>query len=179
MNRALGGDEITALLGNNTKILRYKDLFGYRTIEQVLGKEGNAVILYPNDMSDINYGHWTAVFYSVNDKNEPVIEFFDPYGICVDNELKVGNIKYPNYLSALLAKSRFPIEYNDLGFQKLSNNIATCGRHVVTRLRHSNISINNYLQLLTKYTKYINTHQLKGKAKKIKNFDELVVFLTE
>jgi hypothetical protein len=178
MNRALGGDELTALLQGNTKILRYKDLFKYKTIEQVLGKEGNAIILYPDKQNDINYGHWTAVFYSVNDNNDTVIEFFDPYGICVDNELKVAGVNYPNYLSHLLSKTRFPIEYNDLGFQKLAHNIATCGRHVVTRLRHANLSINNYMALLDKYMRYINSHQLKNK-KKLKNFDELVVYLTE
>jgi len=179
MNRALGGDELEALLGGKTKILRYKDLLRYTKIEQVLGVEGNAIILYPDSSNDENYGHWTAVFYSVNDAGEPVIEFFDPYGILVDNELQIAGVSYPNYLSYLLARSKYPIEYNNLGFQKLANNIATCGRHVVTRLRHTDLSLNHYMMLLEKYKKYINTHQLKNKKKKIRTMDELVVYLTE
>jgi hypothetical protein len=145
MNKPLSNADIERHLGSDVQILQYYQLGDYSTVERLLGEAGAAVILYPG-VDKNPEGHWCGLMYSYNDEGERVIEFFDPYGISVDKELKIVNDKTPRYLSKLLLTSRWPLVFNDNKFQRYAKNIATCGRHVVNRILNKNMSLERYLQ---------------------------------
>lgn len=134
------------LMHGRTRVMRYHDLTSYPSIEAVLQPYGNAIILYPSAAGRSDVGHWTCVFYTVDERGCPCIEFFDPYGIFVDNELKFTRNNTARTLAKLLYASPYPIVYNDYGIQLYQKNINTCGKHVINRLRHSGMSLDRYAQ---------------------------------
>ena len=146
MNKPLSNNDICQLMDGETRVIRYIELEDFPSVESLLKPFGRVVILYPGgtDKRSEGVGHWTAVFYTFNDKGKPVIEFFDPYGFSIDQEFNYMGFKYPNLLAALLSRAKFPIEYNDKKVQSFARNIATCGRHVVNRLRHDYLSLGEY-----------------------------------
>jgi hypothetical protein len=144
MEQPLSGRDILGMMRGETKIMRYSDLDKYDTIEDVLEPYKSVVLLYPMQKE---MGHWTLLFYNRNDEGRPIIEFFDPYGYSVDAELNIASSKYKKTkrkLARLLYKSKYPVEYNQYKYQKDGSTINTCGRHVVNRLRHSNLTIKQY-----------------------------------
>ena len=68
------------------------------------------------------------------------------------------------YLTELLYKSDYMVEYNEFEFQKKSPLINTCGRWTINRLRYPEISIDEY-------------HKLFKDASKKMPMDELIVQL--
>jgi len=108
------------------------------------------IILYS---SKPDYGHWTALV-----KTPEGIEYFDPYGEHIDEAKKNVNKQflkktnqYNNRLAELLLRaSQFHnIHYNDHKLQKRSKSISTCGKHVITRILHRNIPIDEYNRQLS------------------------------
>jgi hypothetical protein len=147
MNRALSGSDILDRLaeaGIRPKLMRYDELKRFKNITQLLGKSGAAVVLYPSGHGDV--GHWTCVFYTKDDRGRRIIEFFDPYGISVDNELRMipNSRRRPRLMARLLTTAKIPVSYNEHQFQKFAGTIATCGRHVVSRLLNKDMPLSVY-----------------------------------
>ena len=161
MEKPLSNTDIERKLNNKTRVIKYNELRNFSTIEQLLYPYGNAIILYP---TGVDIGHWTCVVYSYNSKGEKIIEFFDPYGISVDNEFKYSAKKCPHYLAYLLYQTPYKIEYNDNKLQKFCKNISTCGRHVINRVLNKDIPLKDY-------------NKLYGNSKGV-SADELVTILT-
>ncbi len=145
MEKSLSNVDINNALGGLTKVIRYADLKKFKTIEDLLKKFGNAVILYPSE-SDAN-GHWTCVFYGISEKGQKILEFFDPYGFSIDKEFDLTEHKRPHYLAKLLYKSNYPVAYNNHRFQKMKPNVNTCGRHVINRILYSHLTLKQYNKL--------------------------------
>ena len=59
----------------------YEDLEKYDTIDEVLGKNNGAVILFQNESA--NAGHWVSLW-----KKDNTIMYFDSYGLNVDEEIQ-------------------------------------------------------------------------------------------
>ena len=147
----LSDSDITRILGNNCKILEYKDLLKYTDINKILTKDKDYfILLYELKASS---GHWTAVI-----KYDNMIEHFDPYGIKPDGELKWISIAartklhedYP-YLSKLLHDSKMKVIYNHTRFQSFKPNISTCGHHCVHRIYrfiHDSLTLDEYTQCM-------------------------------
>jgi hypothetical protein len=116
-----------------------------------------------------SYGHWTCLL-----KNRYGYEFFDPYGIILDDQLKYVNPEMTEdekeqfksynkqnyrYLTNLLSKVHEPVSYNHHKFQKFKRNgerPATCGRHVVLRLLNKDMSLAQYKREFDKAVKGLN-----------------------
>jgi hypothetical protein len=151
MDKALSSDEINEALGGKTKIITYDKLKDYKSINELLKPFGNVVILYLNDK---NFGHWTCLFKN----KEGNIEFFDSYGLPMDQELRFIpdelreqlNQTKP-ILSNLLLKQKKKIIYNNHKLQKLSPKVNTCGRHVITRLLMKNMNIDDYNKFIRSF----------------------------
>lgn len=137
---------------NNVKILFYSDLNNYDTIDELFNESDNIVILY---RTNGNYGHWVALLNQGNN----IIEFFDPYGMSPDYELryaeesqrltKMGD-KQP-HLTYLLSKARDDkkrITYNAIKLQEFHKDVNTCGRHVGVRIKLRHIDLHSYQKLL-------------------------------
>jgi len=162
----LSDSDIKKILGENTKILEYKDLLNYNDINKILTKDKDyLILLYELKASS---GHWTAIL-----KYDNMFEHFDPYGIKPDGELKWISAaarsklheEYP-YLAKLLNDSDMDVIYNHTRFQSYKPIISTCGHHCVHRIYrfiHDNLDLDEYI-------KYMN--YLKNEFKL--NYDEVV-----
>ena len=167
-NIALTNFEIDRILNGKTKILTYKQLPKVNNINELLEPYKNFIMLY---MSKPNYGHWCCVI-----KHPDRIEFFDPYGepnipdkeldMINDNVKEITNQNYP-YLTKLLYKSGFPIEYNNYPFQEHDRNIKTCGRQCIVRVIFKNLLLDDYYELMNALSKETGL-----------NYDQLVTYIT-
>jgi hypothetical protein len=120
-------------------------------LDELLAPYGAIFLLY--EMKK-DYGHWCAVIK----QNKDTIEFFDPYGVFMDNELKwipiqfrkVSNQYYPQ-LTALFYESPYKnLTYNEHPFQHKGNNIKTCGRWSACRIVFRDLSLKEFAQLFKK-----------------------------
>lgn len=131
---ALGDDDIRELLPN-AKIIQYDDLDKYGSIEQLLPKNNTyAIILYESEQ---NSGHWVCIL-----RYDDIIEFFCSYGSKIDEPLNwISDEKNEELgqadraLMKLLKKTPLKVVYNKYKFQKEDPNIATCGRHTISRIQ--------------------------------------------
>jgi hypothetical protein len=145
---SLSDTDIRKILGNDIKIIPYNDLNEINNINELFDSKGRSMILFLTENE--HTGHWICMI-----KRGNKIDFFDPYGIKVDNERnwltkdkleELGQDK-PLLLN-LLKGSGYGVYYNTYRFQKkeneYTNNIATCGRHCCARLLFKDIPLNDY-----------------------------------
>lgn len=59
-------------------------------------------------------------------------------------------------LTHFLKNSGYDVFYNTFPYQKLGDNINTCGRHCALRLLHRDLSDIQYHNLINKYSKKYN-----------------------
>lgn len=132
---ALSDADIKKVLGDDISIIVYPDLKYYTKIEDIFDDKGRCIMLFPN--STPTSGHWCGLLLKKDG-----IEFFNPYGKPpkitktdgVDSMLaKQLDVENP-YLEKLLKESGLPVYYNTERFQKISDNIATCGRWAAIRM---------------------------------------------
>ena len=126
-------------------VISYPELNDMSHIDQAFDREGRCMILYLTENE--HTGHWVCMI-----KKGRNVEYFDPYGgYKPDGERKwLSKEKlieleqdYPT-LSKLLSDSKYNVSYNPYKFQKDRNDIATCGRHCVSRLYFKNLTLDQY-----------------------------------
>lgn len=145
----LSGSDILSAIDGQAKVIRYSAIHEYSSIDELLDPYDCVVILYETQPK---YGHWTCLFLN---RATNVLEFFDPYGKPIDSQLDHINPKfrkstfqdYP-YLSRLMVKSPYYLEYNDKPLQRVGDTINSCGRHVSLRLVMRNVPIREYQSFL-------------------------------
>lgn len=151
--KALTDLDIKKYLGN-VKIISHQELKNYKTIDELMPNKKDIVVIIWE--SKPNFGHWTILLkYIDEDTNKNTIEYFDSYGYSINKPLEwIINKKIDNepYLLKLLEKSNYDIIYNSKKFQNKDNDIATCGRHCISR----GISLIKYNQSLSNYIKMMN-----------------------
>ena len=130
---SLSNHDIENLLDGKVNVVTYPELKEYSSLDELLGNNGCAVILY---MTDKNFGHWCALV-RVNNK---LVEFFDPYGMVPDSELKFvpAHLKKSTrqdfaYLSQLMDDSPYKLSYNEYPMQHFGKGLNTCGRWSTAR----------------------------------------------
>ena len=128
----LSDADIHKVLGQDQKLFLYSDLSKYQSLNELLPNNKDCVvILY--ELKKLS-GHWTCLL-----KYDDHYEFFDPYGIKPDSELKWVTLKQRSnlhedttYLSNLLNNEEYV--YNKIDFQQNDSSVETCGSHVSCRL---------------------------------------------
>ena len=172
MDYALTGSDI---LQNatipNSKLMIYKDIHKYSSIDELFGDYDGIFILYETSP---NVGHWTLLF-RIGDK----IEFYDSYNHkpdeqfeFIDDHIKnTRNMNYPYLVSLLLkyVENGGEVHYNEFKLQAEGGNIATCGRHCLIRLMWRGLPIKQYYHLLKDLKEEMG----------YKSFDEVVLALTD
>ena len=151
-SKPFSGEDIMTICDGKTTIIKYPDLYEYRTIDEVLKPHNTVVILYETSPS---YGHWVCLIKHT--KPRQYIEYFDSYGMAVDKPLeyippnyrKMNNEEYPK-LTEMLLSSKYPIKYNNHQLQQMYQDVASCGRHVAFRIVMKDIKLGEYIKLLTK-----------------------------
>lgn len=165
---SLSNNEVMKLVNGKANLIQYSELAKVSNIDEILKPYGACIILF---LTRKNYGHWTCLFKVKPDE----LEFFDPYGLFIDDELnfkmpeyfrKKSNQDYP-HLTWLLYNSPYKISYNEHKFQKKMKGVATCGRHTAMRLILRYLTLEQYKELIdgsrmdpdkfvTMLTSYIN-----------------------
>ena len=149
---SLSNYEVLELINGKANLIQYPELATKNNIDEILHPYGACIILY---LTRKNYGHWCCLFRFKDDPN--LLEFFDPYGLFVDDELnfkmnenfrKINNQDYP-HLTHLLYISPYKISYNQYKFQKKLKGVATCGRHTSMRLLLRDLPLDNYKKFMT------------------------------
>jgi hypothetical protein len=154
-SKALSESEILDLIDGKANVLTYSELENIKNLSDALGENDAFVLLYQT--LNKNYGHWTCVFKV----DEFTIEFFDPYGILIDDEMdfvpeyfKNTNYKKFRYLTKLLYDSGYTIIYNEYPLQAESTSdeiINTCGRWVSTRLALRDVPQQEFAKMFLKF----------------------------
>lgn len=142
----LGGNEINSLLRGKADVKLFDSLQG-ATVASFFTMPAVALLFPVQSMSQ---GHWLAIFM---DHDTKTIHHFDPYGFGLAMEEKYT--QNPLVRAGLLStfyqnaqSSGYNVVFNSTKFQKLENNMNTCGRHVITRIRLSYLSDDEYSKLL-------------------------------
>lgn len=117
---------------HHVPIVSYADIRKHHHLDSVLGKEGTCVIWFRT--SD-HGGHWTSLIRVA----PSWVEFFCPYGMPMDTQLKLIPQQYRDgqdhpYLSDLCRRSGYKVINNGMKLQKMSNGISSCGRFVGIRI---------------------------------------------
>jgi hypothetical protein len=164
----MSDDEIRQVLGPDVKILKYYELADYETIQDLLPKPVDAVvILYELKPSS---GHWCALGRLID-----TYLFMDPYGYKFDTELEWVNMKRRRLLNELIPYltnllNSVNHDYNKVRYQHMDSNTNSCGDHVCFFIYNL---LNNHMDL-DKYHKYMNI--LKDKLNI--SYDDIVVQFT-
>ena len=128
MDKMFSGEDIKRLVGN-VRIIKFDTLIGYDTIEELLPRPKDCVVIFW-EIESANIGHWTAL---CRDKDSYI--FFDSYGLTEQQDFSYIpkslrsqlDIKY-DYLKELLKGKK--VISNHVAFQKMRDGVNTCGRFV-------------------------------------------------
>jgi len=137
----LSGENIKELIGKPPT--PFSSLKNYKTLNQVLGKEGYTVIFYENSQYS---GHYVALF---NDSNGQ-LNYMDPYGfepLIVKSKVHYDE-NLPNYLTDLIKASGRNIIISKTDYQAKIAGVADCGRHSCCRIKLLHLSNKQYETLL-------------------------------
>lgn len=169
---ALSDKQVEKMAG--AKMILYKDLYKYKTIEELLDHHNGKVILLYISPHDDNFGHFTALIKTFYGKDrEECIEWIDSYGYKPDEELEFSSNDPKHgqdfkFLSLLMLSSPYLLTYNDHKFQKQGEGINTCGWWASCRILNKD-------KTLKEFKKFIDDI-VKDNAE-IKDADDAVVVL--
>lgn len=142
----LTGEDVMRITKGKTAIMKYSDLGRFNNIDNALGANGCMVLLYETQM---NYGHWVCVFKI----NSTTLEFFDPYGLAMDEELQIINANMRDntpHLTHLVNISGYRVLSNIQQLQEVKEHVNTCGRWVALRIRMRTTPLKEFVRLMTK-----------------------------
>lgn len=168
MNKPLNAIDVLRITKTPYRVLKYRDILQYKTLDDLLGKEGGVILLYEFIH---NVGHWFCIFKL--DSN--TIEHFDSLGYKPDfelskvkSELRAEFGEMSPYVCKLMRESPYVLTYNEHKLQ--GKTTATCGRWVGLRLRNRHRTLEEFVYLLNKF--------IKQNYKKKITKDEAIVELT-
>ena len=146
--KALSFTDIKRMLGpasSSTKLIHYNDLQSATNIQQVFGPNKAVIILLSiMNKNAPTVGHWIAIL-----SKGDIIEHFDSYGFSIDKELSITH-EQP-WLGQLLRSSDKKIIQSTRRYQQLREDVNTCGRWCVVRVKNfnkSNREFSNYISQL-------------------------------
>lgn len=152
LNYSLSGDDIRELLGRDTSILLYPQLQGLQRVP--FDKRNRCVVLYLTKNS--HTGHWTLLL-----QHSPQnIEWFDSFGLAPDGDARWLTPQQRAHLGEAqplihqvlrrmkAANPDLEVFYNSHDFQSKAPGVDDCGRHVATRAAYSNLSLDEYADMI-------------------------------
>lgn len=116
-----------------TRIINYNDLKYFNNIDDVF-INNSFIIFYPNKHS--NVGHWCCCI-----KRNNTISYFDSYGLPPTDRYLNGGFPY---LSKLLLKSPYTLEYSEVDYQLKKSGVSSCGHHCIVRILFKDRPLEEY-----------------------------------
>jgi hypothetical protein len=144
----LSGADLMELVRGKSKVVRYSNLHKYDTIEELLHPYNCIFLLYETRE---RFGHWVCVILHP----DGVLEFFDPYGYFIDEQLNFvpnhfrqkSHQQYP-FLSRLFLNSPYKITWNKMKLQKHEEDNNSCGRHIGLRVALRDYPLEAYQKIM-------------------------------
>jgi hypothetical protein len=141
-------DDLKKLTNNKYKLYLYEDLEEIDNIEQLLGENKGFILLY--EVGAEYDGHWISIFTRPNN----ILEIFDPLGLDLDEEIQYSDYQVRRHngaivphLTHLVEKSKYKIVTNKTKLQESIKDVNTCGRHAGFRLKHRDLSLEEFVKL--------------------------------
>ena len=147
----LTGSQETSLLHGIATIKGYDDLTKVGDILSFLQPSNAVALLFPTGLNP-GHGHWIGIWF---DSGTRTVHHFDSYGFGPEGELKYSTnplVKH-QLLNQMYSKAQaqgIRVVWNTFPFQKMSDNINTCGRHVICRLRFKYLNEAQYIHLMAR-----------------------------
>lgn len=146
----LSDQDLMKLVNGKGKVVLYRDLVKYRTLDELLFPYDVVFLLYETEPK---WGHWNVIFR--RGKNNEIVECFDPYGTKghLDDQLylikqpfrKQSNQEFPQ-LTYLLYNSPYDIDYNEYDFQRHAKDNNTCGRWCFVRWLFKDLTLEEFCE---------------------------------
>jgi hypothetical protein len=138
ISKPMTDEEIESHIGvTKDQIIKYSELKNFKTLGELLPNDKSFKIILIEDR--FNSGHWVAIM-----KYGKTIEYFNSYGAKWDTDWKFVNKmvriilgENQNDMTRLMnqaEKDGWKCIWNTRRFQKLNNQIQTCGRWCVLRI---------------------------------------------
>lgn len=138
ISKPMTDEEIESHIGvTKDKIIKYSELKNFKTLGELLPNDKSFKIILIEDR--FNSGHWVCVM-----KYGKTIEYFNSYGAKWDTDWKFVNKmvrmilgENQNDMTRLMnqaEKDGWKCIWNTSRFQKLNNQVQTCGRFCVFRI---------------------------------------------
>jgi hypothetical protein len=147
----LSDDDIRKFFKNQINIMRYSELQNYDNIFDVLGKYERCILLFEAEKMN----HWVLLMIIRKPNKKPYILFHDSYGIVPNNEFNYIPKSFQkmtkqdrNVLLHLLIDCPLETHYNQYRLQKISKDIATCGKHCCVRGLFNKIDEDEFNRLI-------------------------------
>lgn len=145
---ALSNEDLNDIFEHPINIIPYSRFGEMSTIDEAFDDQGRCVYLF---MTSPGVGHWCCMFLRADGS----IECFDSYGEkpedprkwLTEEELEDLEQGEP-YLQRLLRASGKKVYYNTVQYQKERSDVATCGRHVATRLICKDFNNRQYYNMI-------------------------------
>lgn len=142
---ALTDKDLITLYDGNFVI--YNDIDKYNNIDDLF-KNDVCFILF--EMARKNNGH-----YCVLTKRGNMVEFFDSYGVPIEQQKKfISNpdlFQAENHIIKMIKESPYKLSYNDHFFQDNDyDNISTCGRWCAMRAIYKDIPLSKFKNMIIK-----------------------------
>lgn len=141
--------DLSYMLGDAIKIIKYHELENFSSLKDLLDPYQAVILLYPN-ANEQEVGHWCCLFQMPGSN---ILQYFDSYGCFIDDKVKIFNqtdgkvlMHEMNRISPTLLKLILDSPYADSTYwneyQFQSNDIATstCGLWVVLRLKNNHLN---------------------------------------
>jgi len=145
----LSGGDIHRITDGLCLPIPYHELDNIDDINQLFDQSNVIMLLYEINSEDS--GHWVTIIKH----NNNTIEFFDPYAMKPDEELKYSPYYYRTHkgneiphLTYLLEQSGLKIIYNKCKLQKFLKDVNTCGRHCAIRAKFKDLSLSEYCKMM-------------------------------
>ena len=136
LSYSFSDEDIRLYLGENARVIEYKDLYNYNSITDLLPEDRSYVIILVE--TKVRTGHYTALCRLGSNNNHFTLLYFDPYGVGVDGEFKYINSFWKKELrenekrlTNLIKNSGAELFYNDKDLQSHYSFVSTCGRWCV------------------------------------------------
>ena len=150
----LSGKDIHQITKGACNPMAYHELENVTDIEQLFNKHDAVMLLYE---SEENSGHWVTLIKH----SDSILEFFDPYGLTIDKELKLSkyNLRLHQgqvvpHLTHLIEQSKYKVISNTTRLQRFFNAVNTCGRHCAVRVLLRDTPLKEYVALYKKTKHY-------------------------
>ena len=145
----LNENDIRRIADNKVIIIAYESLFNVNSLDELFTPFGAFILLYQTAEF---FGHWVCLLKT----GERDLEFYDPYGLNVDEELNINNAFHLRmhrgvitpHLTTLINIDGWRVRYNKERLQKVLRDVNTCGRYCALRVRFKMLSMKKFNRLL-------------------------------